>query len=76
MMQWDESQCPLCAVRFAAGDLTADVQTPNLGGAEVSMVQSWGVVIKESQPGSAGVAQPDVVDKAVKLCTVIFDEDR
>ena len=65
MVQWDKSQCPLCVLHYAAGDLTADVQTPNSDGAEVFMVQLWGVVAQESQPDAAGVAQPDAVDKAV-----------
>ena len=65
MVQWDESRCFFCVLHFAAGDLTADVQIPNLDGAEVLMVQLWGVVAQESQPDAAGVSQSDAVDKAV-----------
>ena len=65
MVQWNTSPCPLRVLHYAAGDLTADVQTPNLDGAEVLMVQLWGVVAQESQPDAAGVTQPDAVEEAV-----------
>ena len=58
-------QMSSCVLHYAAWDMTADVQIPNLDGAEVLMVQLWGVVAQESQPDAAGVAQPDAVDKAV-----------
>ena len=52
-------------LRYPAGDMTAEVQTPSFDGAEELMVQLWGVAVQESQPDAADVAQLDAVDKAV-----------